>query len=399
MDHAVTILTVGNALSTQRYEEYPMKKKLLSLAIAGASLVAAHSYAAGPTVYGKLNVSLQKIDTEIPGATDAVTGEDTWKLMSNASRLGVMGDLDINSSLKAIYKLEYEVAVDDGANDSGGREFAQRNIYVGLQGKNWGTLIAGKNDTPLKMAQGTVDEFNDYYLGDIKYLMVGEDRASNIIMYSTPNMGGLTITAAIMPGEQTNDDSVAATGFSKGPDATKGEDDGVADYVSAAIEYKMDALRLAAAYNGDVNNNDVIRLVGEYTASQFQLGALYESSESHDSDTKLADDPTNTTAFYVFNFSTLGGDSDQDAFIVSGAFKVDDKVKLKAQVGQSETKFKVKGGSSAKLETQEIAVGADYALAATTTLFAYYSQISWDAKALDQDSNGKTFAVGIDQKF
>lgn len=361
-----------------------MKKKLLSLAIAGASLVAANSYAAGPTVYGKLNVSLQQIDTEIPGLADTVVGEDTWKLMSNASRLGFTGDAEINSSLKAIYKLEYGVTV-DGDSDT----FTQRNIYVGLQGKDWGTIIAGKNDTPLKMAQGNVDQFNDMYLADIAYLMVGENRANDIIMYSTPSLGGLIITAAIMPGEETDDDEAA--------DSVRGEDDGIADHASIAAEYKMDGLRLAAAYDSDVSNNDLLRLVGEFSMDQFQVGALFQTGESSDTDTAL---PEEIDDVKVYSISSLAGDSDQDAFIVSGAFKANDKLKIKAQVGQAETKYKEKGISgSSKLETQEMAVGVDYALGSATTLFGYYSQISWDFKDADQDGDGSTFAVGIDHKF
>jgi len=376
-----------------------MKKKLLSLAIAGVSVVAANSYAAGPTVYGKLNVSLQNIDTEELGFNeneelDAVTSEDTWKLMSNSSRLGVMGDMDINSSLKAIYKLEYEVAVDDGANDNG-REFQQRNIYVGLQGKSWGTLIAGKNDSPLKMAQGTVDQFNDMYLSDIKFLMVGENRPSNIIMYSTPNMSGLILTAAIMPGEETEADDAA--------DDAPSADDGIADYISVAAEYKMDALRLAAAYDSDVSNNDTLRLVGEYSMDQFQIGALYQKAESSDSDISEADFTDYLDGINTYSITTLVGDMEQDAFIISGAFKVNDKLKIKAQIGKSETDLKasIEGDDfdAGKLELQEIAAGVDYSLAASTTLYGYLSQISWDYKDANVDGDGTTFGVGIDHKF
>jgi len=374
-----------------------MKKKLLSLAIAGVSVVAANSYAAGPTVYGKLNVSLQQIDQEKRSGTEAVTDVDNWQLLSNSSRLGVMGDFDINSSLKAVYKLEYEVYVDDGddgstVTDTNGEdddvkssvnsEFSQRNIYVGLQGKDWGTIIAGKFDSPLKAAQGTVDQFNDMYLSDIKYLMVGEDRPSNIIQYTTPSMGGLIVTAAIMPGEQTDDENASA----------QGEDDGVADYTSLAVEYKTGGLRLAAAYDGDLVNNDVLRLVGEFTMDQFQVGALYQMAESSDSDTAAA-------IYNPYSVTSLTGDSEQDSWIISGAFKANDKLKFKAQVGMGETKMEDDINDFGKLETQEIAAGVDYSLAASTTLFGYVSQISWDYKDLDVDGDGNTFGVGIDHKF
>ena len=367
-----------------------MKKKLLSLAIAGASVVAAQmSYAAGPTVYGKLNVSLQQVDLEVPDFVndEAATDVDNWQLMSNNSRLGVAGDMEINSSLKAIYKLEYEVYVDDG-DDGDDDEFKQRNIYVGLQGKDWGTLIAGKHDTPVKLAAGKADQFNDYYLGDIRYLMVGENRESNTIMYTTPNMSGFSLTAAIMPGEETDEAGAS----------NEGDNDGIADHVSAALEYKLDALRLAAAIDSDVQNNDIIRLVAEYSMDQFEFGFIYQTAEANETDTTetLAD----LRGADWYEIKSMIGDTEQDAWVLSGAFKANDKLKLKAQIGMAETDFAVPNVTGDEtLEVEQITVGADYALSSATTLYGYYSNLAWDYTEADVDGDGTTFGVGIDHKF
>tara|TARA_Y100001001_G_scaffold158962_1_gene179226 strand:+ start:3764 stop:3997 length:234 start_codon:yes stop_codon:yes gene_type:complete len=76
-------------------EKNVMKKQLLALAI--GSMVVAPSVAMadkGPTVYGKVNVSYENFDN----GTD-----DAWRLQSNASRIGVKGDLDLDvENLKAI---------------------------------------------------------------------------------------------------------------------------------------------------------------------------------------------------------------------------------------------------------------------------------------------------------
>lgn len=373
-----------------------MKKKLLSLAIAGASLVAANSYAAGPTVYGKLNVSLQDVDLEEPnfGAGNADSAVDNWQLMSNSSRLGVTGDMEINSDLKAIYKLEYEVYVDDGDDgtevgdddDSVSSEINQRNIYVGLQGKSWGTLLAGKHDTPLKLSQGKADQFNDYYLADIKFLMVGENRESNTIMYTTPSMGGFMLTAAIMPGEESGEDSDV--------------DDGVADHASIAAEFKIDALRLAAAMDSDVANNDVVRLVAEFAMDQFELGFIYQMAEANDTDVDPAVTLAGIRGVDWHNIKTMVGDTEQDSWILSGAFKLNDKFKLKAQVGMGETDFALPDVTGDEtLEVEQMSIGADYSLAASTTVFGYYSNFAWDYTEADVDGDGSTFGVGIDHKF
>jgi predicted porin len=371
----------GDVLTTQRHEEYLMKKKLLSLAVAGASVVAAQmSYAAGPTVYGKLNVSLQQIDSEY----EDVTIEDTWKLRSNASRLGVTGNMEINKALKAIYKLEYEVAVDDGDQD--GDEFSQRNIYVGLAGE-FGTLLGGNHDTPLKLSQGKADQFNDYYLGDIKYLMVGENRQSNTIMYSTPSMSGFMLTAAIMPGEQTDDED----------DTTGDEDDGIADYASVAAEFKSGGLRLAAAFDSDIKENDVIRLVGEYEMDQFQVGLIYQMAEASDTDISDADFIDYLDELDGAEFGSLAGDSEQDAMVASGAFKVNDKFKLKAQYGMADTDFSANDSEKITLEVTQLSLGADYSLSSATTVFGYYTMVDYELE--DEEGDASTFGVGIDHKF
>ena len=80
-----------------------MNKKLLALAIGAAVAAPVVAQAEGPTVYGKVNVSLDNIDTSVAG----VSTED-WKLNSNASRLGVKGDYELDGGLKAVYLAEYD---------------------------------------------------------------------------------------------------------------------------------------------------------------------------------------------------------------------------------------------------------------------------------------------------
>ncbi|MFP3442472.1 hypothetical protein R0K18_32545, partial [Pantoea sp. SIMBA_133] len=67
---------------------------------------------------------------------------------------------------------------------------------------NLGALIAGKFDTPLKSAQGKVDQFNDLQ-ADIKNIMAGENRTSNIVQYSSPRLfDAVGVSVAVIPGEE-----------------------------------------------------------------------------------------------------------------------------------------------------------------------------------------------------
>lgn len=77
-----------------------MKKNLLAIAVGAAVAMPVVALADGPTVYGKVNVSLENAEFD-----DGVNpSEDQWELNSNASRLGVKGDFDLDvAGLKAIY--------------------------------------------------------------------------------------------------------------------------------------------------------------------------------------------------------------------------------------------------------------------------------------------------------
>ena len=272
------------------------------------------------------------------------------ELSSNASRVGVKGSIAINDNLKAIYKAEYQISV-DGDDD----EFSQRNIYGGFQG-NWGTLLAGKHDTPTKMAQGKVDRFNDLDNGDIKNIFAGENRVNNIIMYKTPNMNGFSVTAAVIPDEGSNGD------------------DGVADGTSIALSYKNETFSVALANDNDVGKDgeraDITRLVAEIKVGDGKIGALIQDGESSDSN----------------------DDIEQDGYLISGEYPVGSYV-FKAQYGTSDTEE-----LGVDLEATQIALGVDYKLNKSSKLFGYYSNIEYDeAGAAAEDDN--IVGIGYEIKF
>ena len=72
-----------------------MKKLLLAATVATLAMNAAQ---AAPTLYGKLNVTLDQIDKN--GFKD----ESVTKLNSNASRIGVKGEEKLTEKLSAVYR-------------------------------------------------------------------------------------------------------------------------------------------------------------------------------------------------------------------------------------------------------------------------------------------------------
>ncbi|MFT5002877.1 MAG: putative porin, partial [Flavobacteriales bacterium] len=121
--------------------------------------------------YGKLNISLQATKEK---------GESFNELKSNASRVGVKGKYYLENDLTAIYKLEWQVNINDDTKDT----LTARNQWVGVKG-SFGELTVGRSDTTLKVSQGKFDLFNDYE-GDLKHLFIGENRVADSVTYKSP---------------------------------------------------------------------------------------------------------------------------------------------------------------------------------------------------------------------
>ena len=263
-----------------------MNKLLLSAAIASTMGLASQGFAAGPidgTIYGKINVSVVNSDD---GASDE------WNLNSNASRLGVKGKTEIADGLYAVYKAEFEMCVDDG--DCKGQTFTQRNIMGGVRG-SFGTVWAGKHDSPTKLAQNKIDLFNDLE-GDIKNTFEGENRVSNIVAYTSPTINGFSSTVAMMPGEGADVDG-------------DGQDDtGLTDGISYSVSYSMDNLYIAVAGDQDVDSQDLMRIVAQYKMDALKLGVMYQQNENN------------------------LGTKDESGFFVSAAYQLDKKTTLKSPV-------------------------------------------------------------------
>ena len=105
-------------------------KKLIAAAVAAAVIAPAGAIAAGPTLYGKLHMSLDNLDNN--GSSTAGNKYDEWALSSNSSRIGVKGSEDLGNGMKVGYLIEWGISMD--GDDS---ELTQRNRAITLSG-DWG---------------------------------------------------------------------------------------------------------------------------------------------------------------------------------------------------------------------------------------------------------------------
>ena len=314
-----------------------MKKTALSLAIAAVLPTFANAEKVEvemPEFYGKVNVSVQNTQEEGKGSIS--------ELVSNASRLGVKGKIELNHGLEGIYKLEYQTAVDDGDNsklNDKKETFSQRNIYAGIKG-GFGQIIAGKFDTPFKKAQNKIDLFNDLE-GDIKSAISAHDnRTANTVQYSTPKMSGLVATVAHIASEDEN----------------------VNDGTSSSLTFTQKNVYAAIAYDTDVEaDTDALRLVAQYSMADFTVGALWEQD------------------------NTDGSDNDKEGWVYSASYKLNSDIKLKAQYGESDI---------VKDNAETYSLGADYKLAKNAKAYAFVTD-----ETFGDDTSNDYYGIGLEYKF
>ena len=345
-----------------------MDKKILSAAII-AAMAAPVAAVADTTLYGQVHMSVGAVDDSYDDpASNTLFGEDNMQVRNHASRLGVKGSEDLGGGLKANFMLEWGVNPDDGT-DAG---FTRRNQWVGLSGDSWGEVRVGRHDTPLKMAQGGFDLFNDTD-ADIQGIMgisQGEIRNDNTLLYVSPSFSGFSVAGAAIAGEDTNcdeagNDGVGADCAALVPGTASSDDTGIADAYSLAAMYSNGPLFASLAYDdydaqsGGGALDTLWRGVATYKFGDFTVGGLYESGENE------------------------GTSGDKDVWGLSGKFSLG-SIDLKAQYMTGETE---NGAGVSDSEVDQWTLGADYNFSKRTTAYFMYT-------AAENDDPGAAAPVG-----
>jgi predicted porin len=313
-----------------------MKKSLIALAVAGVVSAPAFAATANVDVYGKFHMSLN-----LPGdQADTGAGSGDLQLASNASRIGFKGAEDLGGGLSAIWQLEQTVNLDEA-----GGNFASRNSFLGLKG-GFGTVIAGRHDTPLKQIGRAVDLFGDTMADSRNVLNGGSDtRSNNTIAYMTPEMGGFGIAAAYVTDLGT-DEVADATAY------------------NLNATYKNGPLYLGLGYgDGDAHENrgfgSHMRGAAGFTFGNFKIVGQYDSLED---DSHVQGQPGDFTAFMVGGAFTMGNIV-LKANYMEGEYDGDINAVTTAGVAAPQ----------ASRDVEQFTIGADYNLSKRTTVYALYA--------------------------
>jgi predicted porin len=349
-----------------------MKKSLIALAIASAVSAPAFAATSNVDIYGKLNFSVNFLfdQTEDNSLTPANEGVSDIQFTSNSSRIGFKGSEDLGGGLSAIWQIESSLNIDEGNGN-----WASRNTFLGLKG-DWGTVLGGKHDTPLKLVGRAVDLFGDT-IADSRNVMGGgsDTRASNVVAYISPNFSGFNVIAAYVtdfPGNTTT-----------APDA----DD--KDVYNLNATYSNGPLYIGGAY-GDGNGHEAAglgshwRLAAGYTFGNFKVVGQYDSLED--------DSTTVGTQNGDFDGWMLGASYTMGAMVFKGNYMMGE--------------YDGVGGA----EPEQWTVGMDYNLSKRTSVYALYADgdsivLGGGAGSSDQIGSGaangdvNAFSVGVTHSF
>ena len=312
-----------------------MKKTLIFAAV--ATLVAGSALAqSSVTIYGRLNVTAESIERN---------GVKTKELINNASRLGFKGTEDLGGGLKAIFTLEHRFNVDTGTVSG---DFWSGDSYVGLSG-GFGTVRLGRFFSEAYYATADYISMNNHDTGpssDALYAFVNVP-GKNKIGYTTPNLGGLVIHAAVMAGE--------------GNRAAKG--------VDFAATYDIGNLSLGAGYEKNDLDAQQYAVRGLYTAGPFVFGAYFQKDKN----------------VYGNNFGS------RTNFRLTGAYNVGNS-EFHVGYGKADDYSRV-----ANSDAEQLMLGYNYNLSKRTKVYGYYTDV--DNGRANIYGNLTTLAVGVRHNF
>jgi predicted porin len=335
-------------------------------------------------VYGNFDVSYDSINTGT--ATNGTSGTTTNRVSSNTSFIGVKGSVDAGDNLTAIWQLESLLNVGDAAangtptgatTNNGIGYLGSRNTYVGLKNDGYGTILAGRYDTPYRLSTRRLDVF-DRGIADSRSITGGSNvaakvdfdgRQDQVVEYLSPKLQGITFAVA-----QINLNPTVNLASQYQGNAT-----------SVAALYDVDGLFGSLSYEEhNLQNSATLTQLGSEHASKIGLGYTQDRLFTVGLLAEQTADNLGTSG------SNLYG---HNAYYISGKYFVGSAGAIKAAYTSASN---LGGGNTANTRAQQTTLGYDYSLSKHTTLYALYTKLSNESAAAYSLSiyNGTAASIG-----
>ena len=343
-----------------------MKKLLLASAVAALSVSAAN---AAPTVYGKVFLSLDAVDSDFTDSTDV-------ELNSTASRIGLKGSEALTANTDVIYQLEYVVNPDQQLKSDGTKadQFESRDTYIGFANNTVGTFKFGRNSSITDGINNVQQAFGGIQ-GTVPglYGIADGNRVDNSMIWTAPT-ASLPVELNLMASTEENHDDAgygASVMFDQGTGYT------LAVAYTDALDADAEVLRATATY-------DMAKTMG----TPLKLGVMYQQAEWNDAPIGLLG---------------YGNEKEKELMVTAAYDLVNTPWTVWAEFDQAKDLSGVKDADVTK-----ISVGGRYAFtkAATGHIYAGNTKFEGDAyrKLVDDKATrtkGDEFMIGtgIEYKF
>lgn len=314
-----------------------MQRNLIVAAVLALTAGAAAAQS-GITVYGRLNVTIERQEI------DALGGDSSIEMNDNSSRIGFKGVEDLGGGLKAGFQLEHGFRVDDGTASA---TFWGRQSEVFLGG-GFGTIRLGNFTSEAYFATADYVSMHNHDTGTSADAFYADTRLfnqSNKIGYMSPSFGGLVIHAAI------NERTAAE------PDRT----------YELAANYDAGPMHLGAGYQktGDLN--------------QFAIRGLYELGAF-------------TVGGYIQRDEDVYASGSRTTLRLSGMYTMG-ATEFHANLGRAGEYGDVDNSAAT-----QFTLGVNYNLSKRTKVYTYYSDLS-DGSAGVYGGDRNHLAVGVRHNF
>lgn len=402
-----------------------MKKKLISLAVAGALATPMVVFAQGTnvTLFGSVQAEYATVNKD-GQSSQALIGDDTGR-----SRMGMHVTENLGAGLKAKAHVEYGFSTGSGALG------IARERWVALANDSWGEVKFGRVQSPFKDFAGgmTIDPFAYTTLqasgsgGTMSASANGlgsgaQSFVNSAVRYDSPKVEGFSFSGLLMPGDANRLDPanvISPSSTFQGSQSNSGGEDGEWDFqVAGKYEAQVAGHNLGVfgGYSRDnvstrqrtgnagypaVNKNEHVWRGGAMWSFQnFKLSGQYEritnaiGAATCSNAAALGNPATGApdTRGQCNSAMNLGGDG--DIWFAGGQYDLGN-TSIIAQGGMARADAT---GLQAKRDVDSFTVGMIHNLSRRSSLFGGYQRAMVnDRNAIFRDSN--TYSVGMRHNF
>ena len=384
-----------------------MKKTVAAVAVLGA--FAGSALAADVTLYGVVDAGL--VYTHLDQDVQGVDATDKFEMKSGnqaGSRWGLKGVEDLGNGVQVGFILESGFNVDDGSFRTANTLF-DREASLFVQG-SFGKVAFGKLGSIVQGASswgkvGSVSAFGTSfgnYAAQAGAIFATSTVYDNMIAYSTPSFGGVTVYAQYTMGNATENESGDDRLFSLGAQADFG-----ALQVLGLVEYlnKKSVVGTTVYDDSQYDDSYTINLGGSYdfsVAKVFLAGQYFKAAPNYAGmKANYAKDPRVLNNEWRWSFDGFGVNVGATAPIGAGEFLVS------AGYGKGDVNYDTKD-AKISADAYIIQVGYTYPFSKRTNLYAGagYMQTSMedginntDGTTSDKDFKTTQVMFGLLHKF